>query len=128
VWNARYDATGTRLAAGGGDGTVSVLEALTGKVVWRAITPKATPVYGLDWSPDGSVIAAGAKNKSIYLYDAATGKLLQTVVGSQDGVTAVAWSPDGTTLASVAGGQLVNLSTNDLCEGPDVSVRFWRWQ
>ena len=45
-----------------------------------------------------------------------------------DLVTAVAWSPDGALLASVAGGQLVQLGTNALSTGPDTSVRFWRWE
>ena len=128
IWNARYSPDGTRAAATGVDGTLTVLKAITGEVVWRALAPKKTGLYGLDWSPDGRWIAAGAKDKNIYVYDAATGKLAQTVSGSADLVTAVAWSPNGALLASVAGGQLVSLATNQESTGPDMSVRFWRWQ
>ena len=128
IWNARYAPDGTRAAATGADGTLTVFQAVTGQVMWRAIPPKATGLYGLDWSPDGRWIAAGAKDKSVYVYDAATGRLAQTIAGSGDLVTAVAWSPDGSTLASVAGGQLVQLGTNQESSGPDVSVRLWRWQ
>ncbi len=128
VWNARYAPDGTRAAAVGADGTLTVFASGTGEVVWRVIAPKRTGLFGLDWSPDGRWLAAGAKDKNIYVYDASSGHLVQTVGGSADLVTAVAWSPDGSTLASVAGGQLVQLATNPLSSGPDTSVRFWRWQ
>jgi WD40 repeat protein len=128
VWNARYSPDGARVAAVGTDGTLTVYESRTGRVIWRVISPRATPLFGLDWSPDGRFLAAGAKDKSIYLYDAATRKLLQTVRGSQDLVTAVAWSPDSTMLASVAGGQLVYLATNQMSDGPDTLVRLWKLQ
>lgn len=128
IWNVRYAPFGLWVAAAGVDGTVSVLESGTGRVIWRAVTPKATAAHGLDWSPEGHVLAVGAKDKKIYLYDAGAGKLLQTISGHADLVTAVAFSPDGQTLASTAGGPLVSLATNDLSTGPDMAIRFWRWQ
>ena len=128
IWNARYSPDGTHAAAVGYDGTLTVYAARTGKVQWRMVSPRKTPLYGLDWSPDGTLIAAGAKDRNIYLHDATTGRLLQTVRGSGDLVTNVAWSPDGRTLASVAGGPLVALATNQLVEGPDMQLRLWSLQ
>jgi WD40 repeat protein len=128
IWNARYSPDGTRAAATGADGKLVVLQAVTGELLWQATPAKSGGLFGLDWSPDGRWIVAGAKNKSIYVYDAATGDLAQTVGGSGDLVTALAWSPDGSRLASVAGGQLVSLGTNQSVTGPDMRVRLWRWQ
>lgn len=125
VWNVRFSPDGTRLAAGGGDGTLSIWDTATGTVLARATTPKKTPIHGLDWSPDGALVAAGAKDKKIYLYDPDWAELVGTVTGHADLVTAVAWSPDGTTLASTAGGQLVQEATNQLVAGPDMAIRLW---
>lgn len=126
VWNVRFSPDGTRLAAGGGDGTLSVWDAATGTLLARATTPKKTPLHGLDWSPDGALIAAGAKDQRIYLYDPDWAELVGTVTGHADLVTAVAWSPDGRTLASTAGGQLVQESINQMVLGPDMTIRLWR--
>jgi WD40 repeat protein len=126
VWNVRFSPDGTRLAAGGGDGTLSIWDAATGTLLARATTPKKTPIHGLDWSPDGALIAAGAKDKKIYLYDPSWAQLVDTITGHADLVTAVAWSPDGTLLASTAGGQLVQDSINQLVQGPDMAIRLWR--
>lgn len=126
VWNVRFSPDGARLAAGGGDGTLSVWDAETGTVLARAATPKKTPLHGLDWSPDGGLIAAGGKDERIYLYEPDRAELVGTVTGHADLVTAVAWSPDGRTLASTAGGQLVQESINQLVGGPDMAIRLWR--
>jgi len=129
VWNVRYSPDGTRIAATGTDGVLSVYEAGTGTVVHRLQAPETpSPFYGLDWHPDGRFLAAGTKAHDIHVYDAETGAYLDTLVGHRDLVTAVAWSPDGELLASTAGGPLVNLELNEMVEGPDTTVRFWTWR
>jgi WD40 repeat protein len=126
VWNARYSPDGTRVAAAGADGTVSVFASVTGVVQYRAQAPKVTPFHGLDWSPDGALLAAGAADKNVYLFDATDGSIAQTLTGHGTIVSAVAWSPDGSTLASTAGGPLLSLALNEVSDGPDDNVRFWR--
>lgn len=125
IWNVRYSPDGTRVAAAGTDGVLSVYEARTGAVVYRANAPKNTPLHGLDWSPDGALLAAGADDDNVYVFDAATGRLADTLRGHATLVTAVAWSPDGRTLASTAGGQLVSLALNEVVDGPDNAVHLW---
>ncbi len=54
------------------------------------------------WSPDGRILASPSKDKTIKLWDAATGKLIRTLKGHTNGVYSVTWSSDGEILASGA--------------------------
>lgn len=128
IWRARFSPDGTRVAAVGADGLLSVYEAATGAVVYRTGPPTATPLYGLDWSPDGATLAVGAADHDIHLFRAEDGTRLDVLVGHADGVTAVAWSPDGTMLASTAAGPLLSMLTHSLVAGPDPFVRVWTWR
>jgi WD40 repeat protein len=128
VWNVRYAPDGTRVAAAGTDGVLSVLASGSGTPIYRARAPKTTAFHGLDWSPDGSVIAAGGADRRVYLFAADDGRLIDQLAGHAELVTAVAWSPDGETLASTAGGQLISQSLNQSVKGPDDHVRLWAWR
>jgi WD40 repeat protein len=128
VWRARYSPDGTRIAASGEDGLLSVLDAATGRPIFRSAAPRRTRLHGLDWTPDGRYVAVGAADHDIYVFDAADGGLYDVLGGHQDVVTAVAWSPDGTTLASVGGGPLINMTTHAQSNGPDQTLRLWTWK
>jgi len=52
------------------------------------------------FSPDGTRLASGSGDKTIKLWDTATGKQLANLEGHEVSVTSVAFSPDGTRLAS----------------------------
>jgi WD40 repeat protein len=127
IWNARWSPDGTRVAAAGEDGMISVYEAATGAVLMRQTLPSGK-FHGLAWHPDGHWLVAGASDRTIYVYDTQSGALFDRLTGHADTVTAVAWSPDGTTLASTAGGPLLQLSLVDVSDGPDQAIRLWRWR
>jgi len=66
----------------------------------RTFLDTAVSVTDIAFSPDGRTLASGSWDKTIILWDAASGKELQTLAGHGGTVLSVAFSPDGHTLAS----------------------------
>src|SRR5215831_21093345 len=65
----------------------------------RASLSTEDGVWGIAWSPDGGLLAANRYDTHTFLWDARTGKLLQTLIPSAP-PNGVAWSPDGEVLAT----------------------------
>ncbi|MEE2837047.1 MAG: serine/threonine-protein kinase, partial [Myxococcota bacterium] len=113
---------GLRFAAGCDDGIIRVCDAGTEQVVMSIEghdstydfegKPMASSVIAIAWSPDGTKIASGAWDSTGRIWNASTGKCLQTLTGhgteeiigsynrrirqTQGGaVHAIAWSPNG---------------------------------
>ncbi len=91
------------------------------------VAPQSTTVQGhkyevksVAFSPNGSTIASGSKDKTMKLWDVATGELKATFEGHTDGINSVAFSPDGLMLAS--GGGLWAKMWKD---ADDKTVRLW---
>ena len=66
-------------------------------------------ISALAYSPDGKVIASGSWDKTVRLWDAATGQALKTLSGHTAEVLALAYSPDGKVIASGSGDNTVRL-------------------
>ncbi len=71
------------------------------------------------WSPDSARLVSASYDRTVQVWDAATGQRLLTYARHADEVDAVAWSPDGLYIAS-GGGEFFNWKSVS-----DTSVQVW---
>ncbi|MGP1474593.1 MAG: WD40 repeat domain-containing protein [Treponema sp.] len=71
------------------------------EIVFSAGTPSS--VNAVSYSPDGKYIASGSYDKTVKIWDAATGMFLRTLEGHSGDIDSVCYSPDGKYLASGGG-------------------------
>ncbi|KAI0974539.1 WD40-repeat-containing domain protein [Xylaria arbuscula] len=67
------------------------------------------PISQVRISPDGRWIASSSADATIRIWEASTGRHMDTLVGHMAGVSAVAWSPDSKTLASGSDDKAIRL-------------------
>jgi dipeptidyl aminopeptidase/acylaminoacyl peptidase len=66
-------------------------------------------VFHVTWSPDGKWIATASRDRTVKLWDAASGRVVRTFTGHGNAVYSTAFSPDGMLLASGSGDRTVRL-------------------
>ncbi len=114
VLSLSFDPSGNLLATGGGEpsrsGELKIWNVADGKLV-RAIVPShSDTIFGIDFSPDGLLLASGAADRLVKVFDVATGALTNSFEGHTHHVLDVAWRGDGKMLASA---------------GADNTIKFW---
>jgi WD40 repeat protein len=66
----------------------------------RTMSGHTGAVTSVAYSADGKHVLSGGEDKTLKLWDAATGKEVRTFTGHRGGVTSVAFNPDGNTALS----------------------------
>ena len=139
VWAVAFSPDGTQLASAGADRTARIWELAAGAVVriladhaegslaadrddktartlevatriTRKINHIPEGVLAVAFSPDGTQLASAGVDRTVRIWESATGAAVRTLTGHTSRVSAVAFSPDGTLLASA---------------GNDLKVRLW---
>jgi WD40 repeat protein/tRNA A-37 threonylcarbamoyl transferase component Bud32 len=108
VFDVAFSPDARRLASAGGDLTVRVWEAATGRAI-LTLRGHGDPVHDVAYSPDGRRLASASGDGTVRLWDSSDGRELRVLRGHDGLVRGVAYSPDGRRLASVGDDRVVRV-------------------
>jgi WD40 repeat protein len=90
-------------------GNVSQTFSATIRLIAATLTGHTNWVTSVAFSPDGRLLASGSYDRTIKLWDVASGSLVRTLKGHTSSVFSVAFSPDGRLLASGSADETIKL-------------------
>ena len=107
-----YSADGKQFATAGGppaeDGEIKLFDA-AGKLTTTFKNAHSDTVYAVAFSPDGKLLASGAADKFVKVFEVPAGKLVKSFEGHTHHVMGVGWTPDGKKLASCGADNFVKV-------------------
>jgi hypothetical protein len=116
VLSLAWSSDGKHLAAAGGvpgaSGELCLWDAPVSGSAWgkpRVLKEHADSIYSVAWRPGTMELATASPDKTVKLWDAATGKVTRTLKDHADAVFAVAYSPDGKWMATASADRSVKL-------------------
>lgn len=105
VAEVSWSPDGSRLAAGGVDGRLALLEAADGRLAHGA-TAHEHGLFHCAYSPTDMTVATAGQDGRVKLWDGSSGAAIKDLPFDTAWVEQLAWSPQGTWLAASAGRQL----------------------
>jgi WD40 repeat protein len=108
IGDLAFSPDGASLAAALGDGTIALLDPVTGRERKRLATD-GLGAHSLAFAPDGRTIVGGVR-ESLWFWDTATGKMVSRLEGHTASINSVNFGPNGRTFLS---------------SGADSQVYFW---
>jgi WD40 repeat protein len=111
-----FSPNGRQIAAGLYDGTILLMDAVTGEVIVRPIKRHTGHVSSVNFSPDGRKLLSGSSDHTVQIWDAQTGinilgslgpHNIYSAVFSGDGKRVVIASYDSVTIMDAKSGNLV---------------------
>lgn len=128
IESVAYGPDGRRVVLGSWDGNARVVDVTSGAA--PVMCRHGGFIHAVDYAHNGSMIATGANDRLVRVWDAATGKPLQTFEGHHDAVLSVAFSPDDRWLLSSSYDGTARLW--DVASGAPLAVlqghSWWVWQ
>lgn len=140
VWSVHVTPVESRrIAAGTGDPRVFVYNLLTGGIEHKLEGHDQGPIWSVQWSPCGALLASGSRDKTVRIWrnvginSMGKGKCVKKLEGHDDDVKTVCWRSDGSIIASgttrhiylwdIVNWKLIRkLSTSLANNGPEVSM------
>ena len=89
--------------------TVALQQAVYGVQERNILEQHQDYVWSVSFSPDGKTLATGSVDKTVKLWEVASGREIKTLKGHQAVVWSVSFSPDGKTLATGSSDRTVKL-------------------
>lgn len=120
VLSAEFSHDGRFSASASLDGTIIIWDNELGTQVRTIHLPEATEATSVTFSPDDSILLAGATDGMVYKFDAANGDLLDQFAGHENGVTSVVFNADGT--QALSGSLDHTLRLWDVASGEEIRV------
>ncbi|MGB8347274.1 MAG: WD40 repeat domain-containing protein [Ktedonobacteraceae bacterium] len=121
VKSVSWSSDGKRIVVAGN--TVQVVDATSGKLILTFNQPNSRK-FSASWSPDGKYIAVIGEDSMAYVWDAATGKVINAhmVGGAGSAGTAIAWPITNTTLRIAAEANDGTVQAWDALTGQNVVI------